>query len=90
MEDAEWAQMEKLAKVISTGDDTPGVILENTTVRFREIFNQADVIIAKGQGNFESLNELDRNIFFLLMVKCKHVADQMHAKIGDFVIKSNS
>jgi len=61
--------------VISNGDGSLGTVIERTAAAFRDVFYQADVIITKGQGNFESLSEIDRsNIFFLFMAKCDAVA----------------
>ena len=44
--------MEKVAKVIITGDNAPGVVWNSTFKEFKDIFINADVIIAKGQGNW--------------------------------------
>ena len=86
-EDAEIVGIDKIAKVISNGDDAPGTILENTSQEFQEIFDKADLIISKGQGNYESLCGSDKNIFFILMAKCKHVADTLGVKNGSFIVK---
>ncbi len=75
IDDANMVKMQDVAEVISNGDGSLGTVIARTTTAFREVFYQADVIIAKGQGNFESLSEIDRgNIFFLFMVKCEAVA----------------
>ncbi len=87
MEDARMVGIDKIATVISNGDNAPGTILEDTSQEFREIFESADVIISKGQGNFEGLSGCNRNIYFLLMVKCDHVASFLGVKRGDFVVK---
>lgn len=86
-EDARMVGIDKIAKVISNGDDAPGTILESTSSEFRKIFESADMIISKGQGNFEGLSGNSKNIFFLLMVKCDHVASFIGVKKGDFVVK---
>jgi uncharacterized protein with ATP-grasp and redox domains len=62
--------------VIDTGDSTPGVLLKYSKPEFVEAFNTADLIIAKGQGNFESLSDTERPICFLLRVKC-HVISKL-------------
>jgi uncharacterized protein with ATP-grasp and redox domains len=62
--------------VIDTGDSTPGVLLKHSKPEFVEAFNSADLILAKGQGNFESLSDTDRPICFLLRVKC-HVISKL-------------
>lgn len=78
IEDANMVQMEEVAEVISNGDGSLGTVIEKTSTAFREIFYQADVIIAKGQGNYESLSESNRNhIFFLFMAKCDVVATSL-------------
>lgn len=87
MEDAEQIGIDNIAPIISNGDDAPGTILENVSTQFLHIFNEADLIIAKGQGNYESLNGLDKNIFFLFMAKCDHVANHIGVNKGDFVVK---
>ncbi len=86
-EDAKTVGIDRIAHVITNGDDAPGTILANTSSEFRAIFNQADLIIAKGQGNYEGLCDSHKNIFFLLMTKCEHVAGHLGVKKGDFVVK---
>jgi len=87
IEDAQLVGIDKMAKVISNGDDAPGTILENTSDEFRKIFDMADLIISKGQGNYEGLNGCQRNIFFILMVKCDHIANHLGVRKGDFLVK---
>lgn len=82
MEDAIQVGLDKLVKVISTGGMTPGVVMTQTSEEFRQVFKAADVIIAKGQGNYEGLSDLsDERIHFLLMVKCQLLADQLNVPI---------
>lgn len=85
-EDAEFVGMDKLAKIIDTNDDAPGVLLENASDSYKEIYNRADLIISKGMGNFESLSERKENIYFLLIAKCKLVAGHLGVKKGDTVV----
>jgi damage-control phosphatase, subfamily I len=68
--DAQEVGLRKLVEVIDNGSDAPGTILNDCSAEFRECFHEADLIISKGQGNFESLSEVDTNIFFLFKVKC--------------------
>jgi uncharacterized protein with ATP-grasp and redox domains len=86
MEDAKSVGMDKIARIISNGDDAPGTILENTSTEFKSIFDAADLIIAKGQGNYEGLSNTDKKIFFILMAKCDHVAKHLGVRKGDFVV----
>ncbi|MDW7681013.1 MAG: ARMT1-like domain-containing protein [bacterium] len=87
IEDAELVGIDKIAQLITNGDDAPGTILETTSAEFREIFEQADLIVSKGQGNYEGLNSIDKNIYFILMAKCDHVANHLGVKKGDFMVK---
>ncbi|MCI0513713.1 ARMT1-like domain-containing protein [candidate division KSB1 bacterium] len=87
IEDAKLVGIDKIARLISNGDDTPGTILENTSAAFREIFEKADLIISKGQGNYEGLSHINKKVYFLLNVKCEHVAQHLGVKKGDFVVR---
>jgi uncharacterized protein with ATP-grasp and redox domains len=45
------------------------------------------MVISKGQGNFESLSDSDREVFFLLMVKCPLVGEDIGVEMGKLVLK---
>lgn len=66
-----------VAKVVDTGDFTPGISFEHSSKEFLEAFESADLIISKGQGNYETLSETDRPIFFLLRAKCQVIAEHL-------------
>jgi hypothetical protein len=88
LDDARDIGLDKLVRVISNGDRSPGTILEYVSDEFREIFEKADLIISKGQGNYETLfGETDRNIFFLLIAKCSLVADELGVPLYSFVCR---
>ncbi len=87
MRDAQAVGMDRLPELITTGDDAPGAVWETTSDEFQQVFKQADVVIAKGQGNLEGLLEVEQNIYFLLVVKCDLIADHLGVKTGDFVVK---
>lgn len=86
--------LDKICQVISNGTSCPGTPLNNCSDKFKKLFNEADVIISKGQGNFETLSEVDRTVYFLLTVKCDVVAEHIKEiancneiiAIGDSVI----
>jgi len=80
--DARIAGLDRVAEVIDNGSDAPGTILGECSAAFRERFESADVIIAKGQGNFETLAGGPGNIFFLLKIKCPVVAAHTGLDIG--------
>lgn len=91
-EDAKLSGIDRIANVIAgdEGNDrsAPGIILKYASKRFLEHFNSADVVIAKGQGNYEALSDVDRQIFFLLMIKCPLVAKDIGVDVGRPVLKA--
>ena len=90
MDDARYVGIDKITRVITNGFDAPSTILEYCSPEFRDVFEYADLVISKGQGNFEGLNDkTDKNIFFLLMAKCKVVAETLNVSQGSFVIKNS-
>ncbi|MCL3781180.1 DUF89 family protein [Prolixibacteraceae bacterium JC049] len=88
MLDASQVKMEEVCTVIDNGFDAPSTILEACSSEFQKIFNEADLIISKGQGNFEGLmNNDQKNICFMLMAKCDLIARKLGVKKGDMVVK---
>jgi uncharacterized protein with ATP-grasp and redox domains len=87
MDDALAVGMDSVAKVISNGSDAPATILSQCTAELQRLFRSADIIIAKGQGNYESLEEELGNIFFMLRAKCPLVAGLLGVNVGDCVLK---
>ena len=88
MEDARFVGMTDIVRVIDTGVDFPGVVPEACSGEFLDYYNSADIILSKGQGNYESLSEEDKNIFFLLQTKCPVIANKIGCRVGDIVLKS--
>jgi uncharacterized protein with ATP-grasp and redox domains len=77
VEDALVAGLDKFGRIITNGGRFPGTELEQCSPEFLDIFKKADMVISKGQGNFESLSEVDRDVFFLLTIKCAVAAQHM-------------
>lgn len=91
LNDAIDVGMIKHCKVISNGYDAPSTILPKCSPEFNNIFNRADLIISKGQGNFEGLLQNKHpHLFFMLMAKCHTMANMLGVKKGDLVIKKQS
>lgn len=86
-EDAEAVGLTDLVRVIDNGSDAPGTILETCSRKFVQAFESADLIIAKGQGNYETLNDVERPIFFLLKAKCPVIAEDLGCELGSIVVK---
>lgn len=88
LKDAELVKMEDACNVISNGYDAPSTLLEYCSEEFLHAFHTADLIISKGQGNFEGLmDSANTKIFFLLMAKCKPMAEMLGVNKGDMVVK---
>ena len=90
MTDAEATGLTDLIPVIDNGSDAPGTVLEECSPQFRRYFERADLVISKGQGNYESLSDVEKPIFFLLKAKCPVVARKIGCSIGTLVLRSNS
>ena len=86
-QDAIDSGLDEVAEIISSGTTAPGTILDLCTDDFVEIFNQADMVISKGQGNYEGLSNVDRSVFFLLKAKCPVIADDIGVKDDDIILK---
>lgn len=86
MDDAVFCGIGSLAEIVTTSD-TPGTILDRCDPEFVDIYRSSDMIISKGQGNYESMSEERGNIFFLLLAKCPVVASDLGVEIGDAVLK---
>jgi uncharacterized protein with ATP-grasp and redox domains len=86
LEDAREVGITGLVRVIENGSDIPGTYLQECSAELQSEFEEADLIISKGQGNYETLNDVDKNIIFLLKAKCQCVAQDIGCKINDIVV----
>jgi uncharacterized protein with ATP-grasp and redox domains len=87
IKEANDSKMPKFATIIDTGVPTPGYDLKYANKESKKIFNSADVVIAKGMGNFESLYQITkRKVFYLFIVKCNVVASAINAKEKDIIL----
>ncbi|MFA9378375.1 MAG: DUF89 domain-containing protein [Lachnotalea sp.] len=76
-EDAYIVGIDEYAEVIDNGDGSLGTVLNRTSPAFKEVYKNADVVIAKGQANYECLSEESKNIYFLLITKCEVIANNI-------------
>lgn len=90
MEDARAVGLDEVAVVVSNGSGMIGTILDDCSEEFRNIFYAADVILSKGQGNYEGLDERPQNIYFILKAKCPVVARALGVEEGEAVLKRNA
>jgi len=84
--DAKDVGMDQVARVITTGDDSPGAVWDKACQEFQQVFKQADVVISKGQGNLEGLIEVEQNSYFLLVTKCHLIAEHLREKTEAFIV----
>lgn len=90
MEDADQVNMNDFAQVVDSGVPAPGCILELCSPGFQNIFNQADLVISKGQGNFEALDDAERSIYFLFKVKCRVLSKNLSIPQNSMVFIKSS
>ena len=86
LDDVVSVGIDKIVTVISSGSDAPAVILSQGSPQLLEKYYSADVIISKGQGNYEAFNEEQEHIFFILKAKCHVVASPLGVNVGDVVL----
>ena len=90
MEDAIAAGLGDVSQIISSGTTAPGALLDECTEEFLELFGNADVVISKGQGNYEAISDVERPVFFLLKASCPVVAEDLDVDIGSLVLKGSN
>jgi uncharacterized protein with ATP-grasp and redox domains len=88
IDDAKYVGIDKIPGVefIQVGTGLPNSGIERTSKEFHDILDSADLVISKGQGNYEALGDCN-SIFFLLMAKCPVIASDLNVRIGDIVLK---
>lgn len=89
VEDAKFAGIDKIAEIKTISNGEPGTGPKRNSKEFTNFLKSADVVISKGQGNYEALSEVNANIFFLLKVKCPTIAGDIGVKIGGIVVKQS-
>jgi len=89
MADAVAGGLSGIVPLMDTGNDTPGTIPDSCSLEFRQRFDRASLVLSKGQGNYEALSGYDKDVFFLLRVKCSVIARDTGFEIGETVIQRN-
>jgi len=88
--DAEAAGLVGLVEIIDNGSDAPGTIIEECTEEFRRRFWGAGLVIAKGQGNYETLSDATRPVWFVLLAKCAVIARNIGCEPGSLVVQRSA
>lgn len=89
LEDAQIAGLTDIIDVIDNGSDASGTILGSCSEAFRRRFDESDLVVAKGQGNYETLSDVDKDIFFILKAKCLVIARHLGCKIGEMILRKS-
>ncbi|MFH1429258.1 MAG: ARMT1-like domain-containing protein, partial [Candidatus Margulisiibacteriota bacterium] len=83
--------MTGLVEVIESGSTTPGTLMSEASDELLKAYAWADIIIAKGQGNLETCDTMDKPVYFLLKMKCPMLAGGLGVNTGELVLyKANS
>jgi len=88
-EDARESKIDDRIKLIDTGAAVPGALLTRASDEFLTIFHESDVVISKGQGNFEVLEGVDHTIYFILKAKCAVVSEYLAVPLGSLMLLKN-
>ena len=90
IEDAKEVGLEEFAEILDTGTKAPGVLLGNLKKDYKNKLLNSDLVISKGQGNFESLSGIKKdNLYFLFMAKCPVVASKLEVEEKSLICKKN-
>ena len=81
MEDAEFCGLTDIVPVLGNGSDVGGTWFHGISTHARELLQGADVILAKGQGNYETMHGCGLNIYYLFLCKCDWFQQLFHAKL---------
>ncbi len=80
----------EMEPVADTGARTVGLVLEEAGPHFKKLYDQAQIILAKGMGHFETMSHLkDPRVFFLLQAKCPPVARALRVPRRTFVFSQS-
>lgn len=90
LKDAKECGIHQTAELIESGSDIPGTVLALCSKEFLKAYRKADMVISKGQGNFETFSGAGKPVFYLFMVKCPVVAQHTSFNEGDIILRCNS
>lgn len=87
--DALAAGLDGCASIVDNGSDAPGTIRRLCSPGFRDTFDSAPLVIAKGQANYETLSEAGPRVFCLLQVKCPVIGRDLGVPVGSLVVRQS-
>jgi uncharacterized protein with ATP-grasp and redox domains len=84
--DADLAGVSDMVRVVDNGTDIPGTWVPACPEPFQKTFYEADLVLSKGQGNYETLSAVDREVFFVLRAKCATIEQDLGCRVGDLLV----
>lgn len=87
VKDALECGLDRVATIIDSKSQTPGLVLSKADPEFLQLYHQADMIISKGQGNYEALSEAEGPLFFLFIIKCEVIMQHVGGAKRQLVLK---
>jgi len=87
--DALMSMIDDRIGLIDTGSAVPGALLSRASDEFLKVFHESDVVISKGQGNFEVLEGVDHTIYFILKAKCDVISRYLGVPKGSLLLLKN-
>ena len=90
LEDALAAGIDQLAEIVETGSRSPGTILNQCSEEFQQLFEKSNLVLSKGQANYETLDDKGDKIFFLLRVKCPVLSREINSPLDTLVLKQGA
>ena len=91
IEDARQVGLDKLVTVLNNGTAIAGTVLEKISTETKSLIDNANLVISKGQGNFETMHHSGKNIYYLFLCKCEMFAQRFGVEkfTGIFINDSN-
>jgi uncharacterized protein with ATP-grasp and redox domains len=89
IDDAKESGLVEICEVIDNGSDAVGTILKWTSFTFQSVFKDAQLVISKGQGNFETLHNTKKKIFFFLQSKCDVISKELGISTGSMLLRKS-
>jgi damage-control phosphatase, subfamily I len=87
LKEARYIGLDQVCHLIDSGCKAPGMLIDMASEEFMRAFRNADIVISKGQGNYEGLSETERAIFYLLKAKCLVIAREFGVPEGVIIFK---
>ena len=81
------AGLDKVAQIVDTGSRGPGTILDDCNPEFQQLFHNSELVLAKGQANYEGLDREGDKVFFLLRIKCPIIGREIGYPVGNLVFE---